>query len=322
MKQRVRIFVILLILVGVGLSFSQTPVMAKWPAKPILIVIPWPPANDPSTIISNAMAPILSKDLGVPVKVINKAGGRGILGTNFVAQSKPDGYTLALSSIGPMLTQPIRGVTPYKIDDFVPIGLVWASAFTLATRGDAPYNDLKDLAEYAKTHKIKLGHWGLGTVPTLIAMNVADKGGFEWEETTFGDLSALLLTSGDMDVLTISLSYIMDYVEKNEVKILAVMNPVRYEFCPEVPTVSEQGFGKDYSVWFGIFMPKETPAEVCQKFEESWFRAMEDPEVKRIIKNTGAIPIKMGAEDSKRQIADEREYFTRVMTKLKLIKQE
>jgi len=315
-----------LILVGlfvvIGLCLTAAPVMAEWPTKPIIITIPWPPANDPSTIIANKMAPILSKDLGVPVKVINKAGGRGILGTNFVAQSKPDGYTIALSSIGPMLTQPIRGVTPYKIEDFTPLGLVWASSFTLATRGDAPYNNLKELAEYGRTHELKLGHWGLGAVPTLIAMNVADKGGFQWKETAFGDLSALLLTSGDMDVLTISLSYIMDYVEKGEVKILAVMNPVHYDFCPEVPTISEQGFGKDYMVWFGLFMPAGTPAEIRKRFEESWFKAMEDPEIKKVIKNTGAIPIKMGAEKAKKQIADEHEYFTSVMTKLKLIKKK
>jgi tripartite-type tricarboxylate transporter receptor subunit TctC len=313
------LLVVLAATVAVFLS-TVMPLEAKWPSKPIIITIPWPPANDPSTIILNVMAPVLSKDLYVPVKVINKAGGRGTLGTNFVATSKPDGYTVALSSIGPMLTQPIRGVTPYKIEDFIPIGLVWASPFTLAAKGDAPYNNLKELAEYAKTHELKLGHWGLGAVPTLIAMNVATKGGFQWKETAFGDLSALLLTSGDMDVITVSIPYLIDYLETKQVKILAVMNPVHYECCPEVKTVSEQGFGKDYSVWFGIFMSKGTDHEICKKFEQSWFEAMENPEVKKVIKNTGVIPIKMRAEEAKKQIADEREYFTRVMTELNLIK--
>lgn len=320
MKKSTCLRIFVFVLVGLALALTSTPVLAKWPSNPILVVIPWPPANDPSTIVLNAMAPIMSGDLGVPVKVINKGGGRGTLGTNFVAQSKPDGYTVALSSIGPMLTQPIRGVTPYKIEDFIPIGLVWASPFTLAARGDAPYNNLKELAEYARTHEVKLGHWGLGTVPTLIAMNVAAKGGFQWKETAFSDLNALLLTSGDMDVLTVSTPYIMDYVKTKQVKILAVMNPVHYESCPEVKTVSEQGFGKDYSVWFGIFMPKGTAPEICTKFEESFFRAIDNPEVTEKIKHTGVISIKMRAEDAKKQIADEREYFTRVMTELNLIK--
>ncbi len=306
----------------VGLCLTATPVVAKWPTKPIIITIPWPPGNDASTIISNGMVPLLSKELGVPVKVINKAGGRGILGTNFVAQSKPDGYTVALSSIGPMLTQPIRGVTPYKIDDFEPIGLVWASSFLLAARGDAPYNNLKELSEYAKTHELKLGHWGLGAVPTLIAMNVADKGGFQWKETAFGDLNALLLTSGDMDVITVSIKYVADYVKTKQVKVLAIMNPVRYDVFPEVPTVSEQGFGKDYSVWFGLFMPKGTQAEIRKKFEDVWFKVMEDPKIAKLIKNTGAIPIKMRGEEAKKKIADERAYFTKVMKQLNLIKKQ
>ena len=208
------------------------PAMAAWPDKPILITIPWPPSNDSSTIVANALAPVLSKELGVPVKIINKAGGRGTIGTNFVARSKPDGYTLALSSIGPMMTQPLRGVTPYKIEDFDPIALVWAAPFTLAARGDAPYNNLKELAEYAKTHQLKLGHWGLGAVPTLIAMGVATKGGFKWQETAFDDVNALLLTSGDMDVITATMPALNDYSKTKQVKILAVMNPVHYALCP------------------------------------------------------------------------------------------
>jgi tripartite-type tricarboxylate transporter receptor subunit TctC len=192
----------------------------------------------------------------------------------------------------------------------------------LAAGGDAPYNNLKELAQYAKTHEVKLGHWGLGTVPTLIAMNVAQNGGYQWKETAFSDLNALLLTSGDMDVITVSIIYITDYVKTKQVKILAVMNPVRYDFCPEVPTVSEQGFGKDYSVWFGLFAPKGTPADVRNKFEEAWMKVVEKPEIKKVIKNTGVIPINMRGQQAKKQIADERAYFTKVMTELNLIKKK
>ncbi|MBW1996930.1 MAG: tripartite tricarboxylate transporter substrate binding protein [Deltaproteobacteria bacterium] len=321
MKKLVRVM-LLVLLAGLVLAGTVNQAVAKWPTKPIIITIPWPPTNDSSTIISNKMTPYLSKELGVPVKVINKAGGRGIIGTNFVAQSKPDGHTLALSSIGPMLTQPIRGVTPYKIEDFEVISLVWASSFLLAARGDAPYDNLKELAEYAKTHEVKLGHWGLGTVPTLIAMNIAINGGFQWKETAFGDLSALLLTSGDMDVITVSIPYVADYVKTGQVKILAVMSPVRYDFCPEVPTVSEQGFGKDYMVWFGLFAPRGTPKEVRDRIETAWFNAVEQPEVKKAIKNTGVILLNMRSEQAKKQIAAEREYFTKVMTELNLIKKK
>jgi tripartite-type tricarboxylate transporter receptor subunit TctC len=219
-----------------------------------------------------------------------------------------------------MLTQPIRGVTPYKIEDFEVLGLVWAAPFTLAVKGDAPYNSLKELAEYGKKNQLKLGHYGLGAVPTLIAMGIADKGGFKWQETAFDSVGGLLLTSGDMDAITATMPSLVDYTKTKQVKILAVMNPVHYPLAPGVKTVSEQGFGDDYFVWFGIFAPKGTPSEVLKKFEASWFKAMEAPEVKKVLKNTGVIPIKMGAEEAKKQIAREHEHFKKLMTDLQIIK--
>jgi tripartite-type tricarboxylate transporter receptor subunit TctC len=312
-----------LVAIGITISLLLATVMpseAKWPNKPILITIPWPPSNDSSTIVANVLAPVMSKDLGVPVKIINKAGGRGTIGTNFVARSKPDGYTVALSSIGPMMTQPIRGVTPYKTDDFDVLGLVWAAPFTLAASGDAPYNDLKELAKYAEDHQLKLGHWGLGAVPTLIAMGVAAQGRFQWQETAFDDVNALLVTSGDMDVITATMPALVDYYKTNKVKILAVMNPTHYDLCPDVKTVSEQGFGDDYFVWFGLFTPKGIPPEVRKRIEESWFKAMESAPVKKTLANTGVIPLKIGSQEATVQIANEKAHFSKLMKNLGLVK--
>jgi len=293
---------------------------AAWPEKPITVIIPWPPAGDPSTIVCNAMSPLLSEELGVPVKIINKGGGAATVGTNEVATARPDGYTVVLASIGPMVTQPLRGVTPYKTEDLRTLGLTWASPFTLAARGDAPYDNLQELAEYAQGKELKLGHYGLGAVPTLIAMNVAEKGGFGWIETSFSNIDALLLIRGDVDLVTCSTPALMDYVETGEVKILAVMSPTHYDCCPEVQTVSEQGFGYDYLIWFGLFMPRDVPDEIAQRFEEAWFKVMEDPKVEEALKNTGVVVIKMPSDKAKEQIAMELKDFGATMEKLGLMK--
>ena len=315
---RRRIFFIVLI---VSLFFVVSSVaFAAWPEKPITVIIPWPPAGDPSTIVCSAMSPLLSEELGVPVKIINRGGGAATVGTNEVATAKPDGYTVGLISIGPMVTQPLRGVTPYQTDDLKTLGLVWASPFTLAASGDAPYNNLAELAEYAQGKELKLGHYGLGAVPTLIAMNVAEKGDFEWAETSFSNIDALLLIRGDVDVVTCSTPALMDYIETGEVKILAVMSPTHYDCCPEVQTVSEQGFGYDYLIWFGLFMPKDTPDEIAERFEEAWFKVMEEAKVKEALKNTGVVIIKMPSEEAKEQIAMELKDFGATMEKLGLTK--
>ena len=218
------------VLILAGLAAG--PASAEWPNKPVQIMIPWPAGNDPSTMVATAMAPMMSEELGVPVKVVNKPGGGAVLATNELAKSRPDGYMLGLISIGPMITQVLRGKTPYKNQDLKPLGLIWSSPFTLACRADAPYNNLKELAEYGKSHELRLAHWGLGAVPTLIAMNVAKIGGFKWKETAYKELNPLLVVKGDADVITFSTPGIKDYVEAGQMKILACMLPNR---LPQYP---------------------------------------------------------------------------------------
>ena len=316
MKRTWIVFLCVLFLLA---AFNST-VFASWPEKPIKVIIPWPPAGDPSTIVCNVMSPLLSEELGVPVKILNKGGGHGTVGANEVATAKPDGYTVGLISIGPIVTQPLRGVTPYQSDDLKSLGLIWASPFTLAASGDAPYDNLQELAEYGKENELKLGHYGLGAVPTLIAMNVAEQGGFEWNETSFSNIDALLLTRGDVDVVTCSTPALMDYLETGDVKILTVMSPTRYECCPDVQTVSEQGFGSDYLIWFGLFMPKDVPEEIAQQFEEAWFKVMDNPKVKESLKNVGVVVIKMPSEEAREQIAEEIDVFGKIMKKKGIIK--
>ncbi len=302
------------------LGLIAMPASAKWPKKPIKIMIPWPAGNDPSTMVATAMAPYMSEALGVPVKVVNKPGGGAVLATNELARSRPDGYTLGLISIGPMITQVIRGKTPYKNQDLKPLGLIWSSPFTLSCRADAPYNNLKELAEYGKNNKLRLAHWGLGAVPTLIAMNIAKIGGFEWKETAYKKLNPLLVVKGDADVITFSTPGVRDYVEANQMKILACMLPNRLPQYPDVPTVKEQGFGVGYSIWFGAFVPAKTPDDIARKLGTTFFNVMAKPEIQDVIQKVGVIPHPIGAEKARAQMDSELEAFGGIMKELGIIK--
>jgi tripartite-type tricarboxylate transporter receptor subunit TctC len=316
LKKGLLIAAVLMMLSGL----MAMPAMAEWPQKAIKIMIPWPAGNDPSTMVATAMAPFMSDELGVPVKVVNKPGGGAVLATNELAISRPDGYTLGLISIGPMITQVIRGKTPYKNQDLKPLGLVWSSPFTLSCRADAPYNNLKELAEYGKTHKLRLAHWGLGAVPTLIAMNVAKKGGFQWQETAYKKLNPLLVVKGDADVITFSTPGVRDYVEAKQMKILACMLPNRLPQYPDVATVKEQGFGVGYSIWFGAFVPAKTPDDIAQKLSASFFKVMAKPEIQDVIEKVGVIPLTTGAAEARAQMDSELEAFGAIMKELGIIK--
>ena len=294
--------------------------MAAWPDKPIQIVVPWPAANDPSTMILNAMAPEMSKELGVPVKVINEGGGAGVIGANKVATARPDGNTVGFISIGPMITQVLRGKTPYKNEDLRPLGLVWSSPFTMACRADAPYNNLKELAEYGKTHELKLAHYSLGAVPTLIAMKVAQIGGFKWKETAYKQMSPLLVMNNDADVITFSVTGLRDYIEAGKMKILACMLPNRLPDFPEIPTVTEQGFGDAYSIWFGLFVPAKTDDAKVERLKQTFFKVMGTDDIMDKIKKVGSIPHPTGPDAARRQMDSELANFGAIMKELNIIK--
>jgi tripartite-type tricarboxylate transporter receptor subunit TctC len=290
--------------------------LAEWPEKPIQIIIPWPAPNDPSTLVANAIAPVMSDELGVPVKVVNKPGGGAVLGASELAQSRPDGYTMGLISIGPMITQVLRGKTPYQNQDLQPLGLVWSSPFTLAARADAPYDNLDELAEYGQENELRLAHWGLGAVPTLIAMKAAEIGGFEWQETAYSELNPLLVVQGDADVITFSTPGLTDYVESGQMKILAAMVPNRLPAYPDVPNVSEQGYGEAFSIWFGAFVPKDTDKAIVDKLSASFFNAMEDPKVAEVIENVGVVAHATGPEEARARMDAELEQFGQIMKNL------
>ena len=308
-----------LLTAALALAMTAGAAYAEWPDKPIQIMIPWPAPNDPSTLVANAIAPVMSKELGIPVKVVNKPGGGAVLATAELAKSRPDGYTIGLISIGPMITQVLRGKTPYKNEDLQPLGLVWSSPFTLAARADAPYNNLEELAEYGKDHELKLAHWGLGAVPTLIAMKVADVGGFEWKETAYQKLNPILVVQGDADVITFSTPGLKDYIESGKMKLLAAMLPNRVPAYPDVPTVAEQGYGDAYSIWFGAFVPKDTDPAIVAKLSESFFKAMDDPSVQKVIENAGIVAHPTGPEEARKRMDGELDQFGKIMKDVGII---
>jgi tripartite-type tricarboxylate transporter receptor subunit TctC len=219
-----------------------------------------------------------------------------------------------------VVSQVLMGNTPYKSEDLKPLGMLWSSAFTLSSSAALPFKNLKEMAGYGKKNTVKLAHWGLGAVPTLIALNAAKVGGFEFRETAYKDLNALLLTKGDADVATLSTVYVRDYVEKGEIRILAAMLPTRLPDFPDVPTVAEQGFGEAYSIWFGLFSPANTPDDITGRFREVFFNVMKKPEIQQAIKNTGVVPHPGTPEAARKQVDKELKEFGALMKELKLVK--
>ena len=167
---------------------------------------------------------------------------------------------------------------------------------------------------------MRLAHWGLGAVPTLIAMNAAKMGGFSWKETAYKQLNPLLVVKGDADVITFSTPGLKDYVEAGKMKLLACMLPGRLDDYPDVATVAEQGFGDAYSIWFGAFVPAKTSDDIAKKLSDTFFKVMAMDEIQTVIKNVGVIPHPTGPEKARQQMDSELANFGQIMKDLGIIK--
>lgn len=157
---------------------AALPAMAqdKWPSKPIEIIYPYPPGND-MDVVTRLVAEGMSKRLGVPVQVINKPGGGGVVGFAEMLRAKPDGYTIGTWTPGPGISQIIAGNTPYKISDYQSVGGMLINDFVLAARGDIPATNLKEFAAWAKKSgkPVVIGSYAPAAVPALIAARIAKK---------------------------------------------------------------------------------------------------------------------------------------------------
>ncbi len=295
-------------------------VQAAWPDKPIQIVIPWPPSGDTATTLVTAMLDDLQKELGVPVKIVNKPGGGGVIGTNEFVRARPDGYTFGIAPIGPTISQVLLGHAPYKSEDFFPLSILYYNSTALSALASAPYNDLKELAAHAKTGEVRLGDGGVGDIRYLMAMSIARHGGFEWKTITFQDLNPLVLIQKSADVMVGPAAPLRDYVAKNEIKILAMLLPQRSTAFPDVPTVAEQGFGPAYAIWAGLYAPLKTDPAIAEKFRAAFAKCFTSPRMLELMNKMGVQADASSSAAAKERFDSETVEYAKIMKELGMIK--
>lgn len=268
----------LALVMGGALFIGTAPAQAgDFPDKPIRVVYPWP-AGSGGDIATRLFAEHASKVLGVPVKVTNVPGGRGTIGAAEVARAKPDGYTIGSLPIGPAVTQPLfaKGL-PYKTQDLAPICQFTYLPIVLIASPKAPYKTLAEFMAYGKANsgKIKFAHPGVGSVPYLAMVALAQHGGFEMTGVPYKGLrpGVTAVVGSHVDVAPAVLAGAVKFAAAGKLKILALMAPKRMAMAPDVPTVEEFGVKTYPQVWTGIFAPKATPAPVLAKLRAGFAKA-------------------------------------------------
>lgn len=288
------------------------PAVAEYPEKPVNFIVPWPP-GDLEDVLTRMIADDFQAKYGVPAAVVNKPGGGGgpFPGAIEVATAPADGYTIGSFVIGvPLIGHKIDipELTPEKFD---PLGIFLTYPFVLAAAGDAPYSTMEELAEHAKSNDVALGHFGGPLIPTKMSLAYAKIAGFEWgSDAAFDNLDCNTLASGDADVINTTLQLVLPCLDS--ITILAAATDARIATLPNVPTMGELAPDLNMGLWNGLFVTKDTPADVREKIIAVAKETVMSDRAQKVAADTGALVYWQDAEASAARIAKDSETFGKI----------
>lgn len=274
--------------------------LAEYPERPVTFIVPWPP-GDLEDQLTRVIADQFTQMYGVPAKVVNVPGGGAVVGATQVSQAAPDGYTVGSFVLDVVTMHIIKGNAPYNRDTFDPVGIFLTYPFALIAKRDAPYNDLTELAAYAKDHPVKLGHFGYDLVPTMETFAAAKTMGFSFAaDAAFDMLDCSTLSNGDADVINGTMALVLPCID--DVKVIAAYTDTPLSVKPDAKLLSAQVPGLNTTLWNGLFVPKGTPQEVKDKIEAAAVAALASDKAVQIGKDTGAGVYWQNASEAKARI--------------------
>ena len=296
-----------------GSAFAQA-----WPGRPISLIVPFP-AGGTTDVLARAVGQELSKSLGQPVVVESKPGAGATLGADFVAKSKPDGYTLLMGAVHHTIATSVYKKLPYDFQkDFAPVTTVALVPNVLVVNPSVPANSVQQLLALAKAEpgKLTYGSNGNGTGQHLIGAQFEGMGGVKLLHVPYkgsGPLTVDLL-GGQITMSFDTITPVLPQVKAGKLKALAVTTLKRSAALPDVPTLDESGLkGFDLGTWFGILAPAATPPDVVVRLNTELVKIIQSPEFRKKMADIGAEPIGNTPAQMAGQIKDDTERFSKLV---------
>ena len=271
-----------------------------YPTKPITLVVPFP-AGGPSDLLARAVAQRAGAKLGQQMIVDNIGGAAGMIGTNKVARSAPDGYTLAFGTIGTH----VANVALYKAlsydpqKDFEPVAYLGSAPLILIAKTALPVNDFKQFVDYVRknTAKLSYGSAGAGSIAHMGCLILMSEMKTDVQHVPYKGVAPAMtdLMGGQIDFMCDQTTTSLSFIRSGKIKPLAMLTRERIAQLPELPTAAEGGFpGVDVRAWNAIFAPKGLPKPVLDKLVAAMQAALEDPELK---KQMGELGVELAGRD-------------------------
>ena len=289
-----------------------------FPSKAMRIIAPFPPASV-ADVLARPIAQKMAETWGQPVIVDNRTGAGGSVGTDLVAKSPPDGYTLLLGTIGTnAINQTLYAKLPYNAQkDFAPITLVTNAHLFLVMHPSVPVKTVKEVVALAKAQpgKLNYGSAGAGTTPHLAGAMFEHLAGVKLTHVAYkgSPQSTIDLMAGRLDLIFSNGSAALAQIRVGKLRLIAISAAQRDPAMPEVPTIGETVAGFELSPWWGLFAPASTPREVVARLNAETVRILALPDIKANFANMGMNTISNTPEQFSAYVLEEIARWAKVV---------
>lgn len=287
----------------------------KWPQKPVRIIVPYV-AGGTADMLGRLVANELSESLGQPFVVENKGGAAGLIGSQQVARSTPDGYSLLVSGLGSHVVAPVN--TPNSFDpmkDFKHIAFLGGPPTVLAINASTPVQNIDEFKQYVKElpEGLSWGSPGVGTHGHLIGELFKAATNLNMVHISYKGAGPPLadLVGKQIDAVFVTLSSSGSFVKAGKLRALAVTSETRQEEYPEIPTFAESGYPNLTAMsWFGLSAPAGLPAPIVERLNREVRAALQTEKVRELLKSEGIETRQMNAEEFTEFFRSEIEFWT------------
>jgi tripartite-type tricarboxylate transporter receptor subunit TctC len=315
---RRRSFRIALMLVLAAVALPSGRALAVYPDRIIKIIVPFAPGGG-TDVVARTLAQEMAKDLGVSVIIENKPGAGTIIGTQAVATSDADGYTLLMGTFANAVNPSLYAKLPYDQQrDFAAVALVARSFNIVVVNPSSPIKSIADLIAAAKAEpdKLSYGTYSTGTSAHLAGELFKHMAGVNLTTVPYKGAAPAItdLIGGQIQVMFTTVASAASLIEAGQLRALAVTSAERSPAFPDLPTVAEAGVPDyDAEAWYGLFAPVKTPPDIIARLNRSAASAVQSEAFKRLVKNEGLVMVAQPPEELDRYLRGEEARWRKVI---------
>ncbi len=268
-------FPFLKISAAVALVFASATANAAWPERPITLIVPWA-AGGGTDATARIIGALLKEQFKVPINVVNRAGGNGVVGHQAIADAKPDGYTIGMATVEISMMHHM-GMTKLTPADYTPLALMNFDPSAITVNANSPYKTLDDLLTKIRDNPGQLkasgtaegGIWHLALAGMLDSLKISPTA-VQWVPSKGAAPGMLELVAGGVDLVPVSLPEARSMIDAGKARPLALMSDKKASLYPDLPTLqSLTGSTWTMGAWRGVLAPKGLPTDIAAKYEKA-----------------------------------------------------